>query len=301
MLEKDEVSKYTVPKNALDMLEWPPNGQTYTAKDIPQLIKKGFKPMTDSNIQPPANTTGETLADGTVGWPTETPPETNYPTPEEVAEQYLQEQKVDAEQKAYAEATANSTGYPQPGDTPYNSPDSTTVPNPVPGTEVTQSPGLIPETSTQIPGYDPNTSTAPGEYDPNSANVDTAVSTDPLPVIPHTPPTSGDNAEWASGTSVPPTTAEEYVAGLDYDPNGPPETHEIGTELNEQYMDPAYEHAFPPSEAADADAEAKAEETDLDQIMYRFDMARIEFKQVKDMLKDVLTKLDQLHNQDTTS
>ena len=169
MLEKDEVSKYTVPKNALDMLEWPPNGQTYTAKDIPQLIKKGFKPMTDSNIQPPANTTGETLADGTVGWPTETPPETNYPTPEEVAEQYLQEQKVDAEQKAYAEATANSTGYPQPGDTPYN------VPNPVLGTEVTQSPGLIPETTTHIPGYDPNTATAPAEYDPTSINIDAAV------------------------------------------------------------------------------------------------------------------------------
>ena len=101
MLEKDEVSKYTVPKNALDMLEWPPNTQKYTAKDIPELIKKSFKPMTDSNA----------------------------------------------------------------------------VPNPVPGTEVTQSPGLIPETTTQIPGYDPNTSTAPTEYDPASANVDTAVPT----------------------------------------------------------------------------------------------------------------------------
>ena len=270
MLEKDEVSKYTVPKNALDMLEWPPNGQTYTAKDIPQLIKKGFKPMTDSNIQPPANTTGETLADGTVGWPTETPPVTEE-----------------------------------------------TTPNPVPGTEVTQSPGLIPETQTQIPGYDPNTSTAPSEYDPASANVDTAVppntyvendgttgtlaeppSTDPLPVIPHTPPTSGDNAEWASGTAVPPTTAEEYVAGLGYDPNGPPETHEIGTELNEQYMDPAYEHAFPPSEVV---AEAEVEETDLEKIMYRFDMAREELMMIKRMINDLSNKLDQLHNQDTTS
>ena len=274
MLKKDEVSKYTVPKNALDMLEWPPNGQTYTAKDIPQLIKRGFKPMTDSNIQPPANTTGEVLADGTVGWPTETPPVT----------------------------------------------EETAVPNPVPGTEVTQSPGLIPETAAQIPGYDPTTGTAPGEYDPNSANVDTAVppntyvendgstgtlaeppSTNPLPVVPHTPPTSGDNAAWASGTAVPPTTAEEYVAGLDYDPYGPPETHEIGTEMTEQYMDPAYEHAFPPSEAAEAEAEAKAEETDLDQIMHRFDMARLEFRQVKDMINDLSNKLDQLHNQDTTS
>ena len=132
MLEKDEVSKYTVPKNALDMLEWPPNTQKYTAKDIPQLIKKGFKPMTDSNINPPT--------------------------------------------------------------------DTNAVPNPVPGTEVTQSPGLIPETTTQIPGYDPNTSTAPTEYDPASANVSTA---------------------------VPPT---DYAAAVDHQvdsmPSAPPETHD---------------------------------------------------------------------------
>ena len=66
-------------------------------------------------------------------------------------------------------------------------------------------------------------------------------------------------------------------------------------------MDPAYEHAFPPSEAADADAAAKAEETDLEKIMYRFDMARLEFKQIKEMINDLSNKLDQLHNQDTTS
>ena len=107
MLEKDEVSKYTVPKNALDMLEWPPNTQKYSAKDIPQIIKKGFKPMTDSNINPPT--------------------------------------------------------------------DTNAVPNPVPGTEVTQSPGLIPESTTHIPGYDPNTSTAPTEYDPSTANYAAAV------------------------------------------------------------------------------------------------------------------------------
>ena len=169
MLKKDEVSKYTVPKNALDMLEWTPNGQTYTAKDIPQLIKKGFKPMTDSNIQPPANTTGEVLADGTVGWPTETPPVT----------------------------------------------EETAVPNPVPGTEVTQSPGLIPETTTQIPGYDPNTSTAPGEYDPASANVDTAV-----------PPTDYAAAVDHQVNTMPSAPPDMPVA--------PPETH------NELMQDPAY-------------------------------------------------------------
>ena len=57
MLKKDEVSKYTVPKNALDMLEWPPYSSKYTAKDIP---------MTDSNIQPPSTTdTGTNLVPGT--------------------------------------------------------------------------------------------------------------------------------------------------------------------------------------------------------------------------------------------
>ena len=147
MLEKDEVSKYTVPKNALDMLEWPPNTQKYTAKDIPQLIKKGFKPMTDSNINPPA--------------------------------------------------------------------DTNAVPNPVPGTEVTQSPGLIPETTTQIPGYDPNTSTAPTEYDPASANVDTAV-----------PPTDYAAAVDHQVNTMPSAPPDMPVA--------PPETH------NELMQDPAY-------------------------------------------------------------
>ena len=38
--------------------------------------------------------------------------------------------------------------------------------NAVPGTEVTQTPGLIPETQAAIPGYDPNTATAPEEFVP---------------------------------------------------------------------------------------------------------------------------------------
>ena len=86
--------------------------------------------------------------------------------------------------------------------------DTNAVPNPVPGTEVTQSPGLIPETTTQIPGYDPSTSTAPTEYDPASANVSTA---------------------------VPPT---DYAAAVDHQvdsmPSAPPDTHEKLME------DPAY-------------------------------------------------------------
>jgi hypothetical protein len=153
MVKKDEVSKYTIPKEALDMLEWPHNTQNYSAKDIPQIIKKGFKPMTDSNINPPT--------------------------------------------------------------------DTNAVPNPVPGTEVTQSPGLIPETTTQIPGYDPNTSTAPTEYDPASVNV--------------APATYTEN-DGSTGTIAPPPT--DYAAAVDHQvdsmPSAPPDTHEA------LMQDPAY-------------------------------------------------------------
>jgi hypothetical protein len=75
-----------------------------------------------------------------------------------------------------------------------------TTANAVPGTEVTQTPGLIPETQAGIPGYDPNTATAPTEYDPASANVSTAV-----------PPTdyaaAVDHQVDTMGTSVPPNTS----------------------------------------------------------------------------------------------
>lgn len=45
--------------------------------------------------------------------------------------------------------------------------------NPVPGTEVTQTPGLIPETPTAIPGLDPNriTPQESDEYDPPKASI----------------------------------------------------------------------------------------------------------------------------------
>ena len=149
MVKKDEVSKYTVHKDQVNMLEWPPYSQKYTAKDIPNLIKKSFKPMTDSNA----------------------------------------------------------------------------VPNPVPGTEVTQSPGLIPETTTQIPGYDPNTSTAPTEYNPTSANVDTAVP----------PNTYVENDGTTGPVATPPS---DYAAAVDHQvnsmPSAPPETHD------QLMQDPAY-------------------------------------------------------------
>ena len=182
MLEKDEVSKYTVHKDQVNMLEWPPYSQKYTAKDIPNLIKKSFKPMTDSNA----------------------------------------------------------------------------VPNPVPGTEVTQSPGLIPETTTQIPGYDPTTGTAPGEYDPTSANVDTAVPTSEqqvdaeqkayaeatanstgYPQPGDTPYNSPSTYVENDGTTGPVATPpSDYAAAVDHQvnsmPSAPPDTHQKLME------DPAY-------------------------------------------------------------
>ena len=103
--------------------------------------------------------------------------------------------------------------------------DSNAVPNPVPGTEVTQSPGLIPETTTQIPGYDPTTGTAPGEYNPTSANVDTAVP----------PNTYVENDGTTGPVATPPS---DYAAAVDHQvnsmPSAPPETHD------QLMQDPAY-------------------------------------------------------------
>ena len=103
--------------------------------------------------------------------------------------------------------------------------DSNAVPDPVPGTEVTQSPGLIPETQTQIPGYDPATGTAPGEYDPASANVNTAVP----------PNTYVENDGTTGPVATPPS---DYAAAVDHQvdsmPSAPPETHD------QLMQDPAY-------------------------------------------------------------
>ena len=49
MLKKDEVSKYTVHKDQVNMLEWPPYSQKNTAKDNPNLNKKRF--ISQSNIK----------------------------------------------------------------------------------------------------------------------------------------------------------------------------------------------------------------------------------------------------------
>ena len=53
--------------------------------------------------------------------------------------------------------------------------------NPVPGTEVTQAPGLIPESPSAIPGYDPNTASPPQEYVPATETGTTWDGTAPDP------------------------------------------------------------------------------------------------------------------------
>ena len=53
--------------------------------------------------------------------------------------------------------------------------------NPVPGTEVTQTPGLIPETPSAIPGYDPNTANPPQEFVPATETGTTWDGTAPDP------------------------------------------------------------------------------------------------------------------------
>ena len=128
MLKKDEVSKYTVPKNALDMLEWPPYSSKYTAKDIP---------MTDSNINPPST---------------------------------------------------------------------------IPGTEVTTSPGLMPET--------------PTEYIPGTANVDTAVP-------PNTSGVGGHEADIAIGD-------QDYAAAVDHMVNDMPTYTETEIAHQDLMNDPKY-------------------------------------------------------------
>ena len=82
-----------------------------------------------------------------------------------------------------------------------------TTPNPIPGTEVTQSPGLIPET------------TSTTEYDPASANVDTAV-----------PPTTEGRPDLGPDTTAPPTNYPETVV--------PPT--ETGTEWDGTIAPPPY-------------------------------------------------------------
>ncbi len=128
------------------MLEWPPYSAKYTAKDIPQIIQRGFKPMTDST-------------------------------------------------------------------------------NPVPGTEVTQTPGLIPETPTNIPGYDPSTASAPGEYVPPT---DDHMTNDPY----YDPANETQTDMWTENDG---STGE----------CPPPPYETMPSVMNNGTVDPAYASAFP--------------------------------------------------------
>ncbi len=106
-----------------------------------------------------------------------------------------------------------------------------TTGNAVPGTEVTQTPGLIPETQAAIPGYDPNTATAPGQF---------------------VPPTE-TGTEW-NGTTVPPNTsgvggaeadaqigADDYAAAVDHQVDSMPPAYSASEQAHQSLMqDPAY-------------------------------------------------------------
>ncbi len=184
MLKKDEVSKYTISKNAYDMLEWPPYSSKYTAKDIPQLIKKSFKPMTNStNHLYQSNGDGEG-AD---------------------AAHLKKEEEIDY----LAPETTHPQGFQPPA---------------VPGTEVTQTPGLIPETPTNIPGYDPSTASAPGEYIPDVAPVADHMTNDPY----------YDQGDPDGGVN----TTEGYVPADTSGVGGAEADHQIG-------VDDAYASAYP--------------------------------------------------------
>ncbi len=110
----------------------------------------------------------------------------------------------------------------------------------IPGTEVTETPGLIPETT----------------YDPASANVDSAVppntyvendgTTGPLHVPPSqspatmVPPTT-TGTEW-DGTINPPSTSEtiDYAAAVDHQVSGMPVASEAEVAHQELMHQPAY-------------------------------------------------------------
>ena len=86
-----------------------------------------------------------------------------------------------------------------------------TTENAVPGTEVTQTPGLIPETQAAIPGYDPNTATAPEEFVPATET----------------------GTEW-SGTN-------DYAAAVDHQVDSMPPAYAASEKAHQSLMqDPAY-------------------------------------------------------------
>ena len=107
-------------------------------------------------------------------------------------------------------------------------PQNVDIKDPVPGTEVTQTPGLIPETPTAIPGYDPNTATAPDEYVPPT---DTAVAHGELP-----PDEWTGQDEWVENDGTHGNMAQ------------PPYT------TGQPHVDPPYAEAFPPVQPDSDDA-----------------------------------------------
>ena len=92
--------------------------------------------------------------------------------------------------------------------------------NPVPGTEVTEVPGLIPETPSAIPGYDPNTASPPQEYVPAT---ETGTTWDGTTVAPNTSGVGGAEADKQIGVD---DAAHEAHREMMKDPNYAVHIHE---------------------------------------------------------------------------
>ncbi len=127
-----------------------------------------------------------------------------------------------------------------------------TTANPVPGIEVTQTPGLIPETQAGIPGYDPNTATAPGEFnstpevivppttegteltDDYAAAVDHQVDTMGTSVPPNTSGVGGQEADAAIGAQDQAALAHQEMMK---DPNYAVHIHEHQLDKISRYLE----------------------------------------------------------------
>ena len=106
-----------------------------------------------------------------------------------------------------------------------------TTGNAIPGTEVTQVPGLIPETPNAIPGYDPNTASPPQEF---VSSTETGTTWDGTTVAPNTSGVGGAEADAQIG-------ADDYAAAVDHQVDSMPPAYTASETAHQSLMqDPAY-------------------------------------------------------------
>ena len=106
-----------------------------------------------------------------------------------------------------------------------------TTGNAIPGTEVTQVPGLIPETPSAIPGYDPNTASPPQEF---VSSTETGTTWDGTTVPPNTSGVGGAEADVQIGV-------DDYAAAVDHQVDSMPPAYAASEKAHQSLMqDPAY-------------------------------------------------------------